>query len=280
MNKLLIVDGHNLLFQMFFGIPSRIVNKDGKAIQGILGFVGALIKMIKMTKPTHIAVLFDSEHENPRTELFEDYKANRIDYTDVPDAENPYSQLGDIYAALDYMGIKNTEIADGEADDAIAAYALTYGGEMQVVIASFDSDFFQLINEYVTLLRYRGEKTILCDDTFIQTKFGITPKQYADFKALTGDTADNIRGADKVGIKTAAALLNQFGNLQAIIERADEITKPSIRESVKRNADRLKINYRLIKLENTAKLPFELDKIAYVYNGITTTEVLGKIGVR
>ena len=78
-NRLLIIDGHNLLFQMFFGMPSRIVNKDGKAIQGILGFVGALIKLIKMVEPTHVAVLFDGEHENPRAELLDDYKANLID---------------------------------------------------------------------------------------------------------------------------------------------------------------------------------------------------------
>ena len=93
MGNLLIVDGHNLLFQMFFGMPSRIVNEDGKAIHGVMGFVGAFIKIIKMTKATHIIVVFDGEHENERAELSPDYKANRIDYSDIPEDENPFHSL-------------------------------------------------------------------------------------------------------------------------------------------------------------------------------------------
>ena len=107
MSRLLIVDGSNLLFQMFFGMPSRITNAEGKAIQGALGFVGALLKIIRRTGPTHIAVLFDGEHENERTELNADYKANRVDYSQTPEEDSPFSQLPDVYAALDYMGIKH-----------------------------------------------------------------------------------------------------------------------------------------------------------------------------
>ena len=278
--KLLIVDGHNLLFQMFFGMPARIIGKDGRAIHGTLGFVGALIRMIKMVEPTHLVVLFDGEHENPRIELSPDYKANRIDYSNVPDEENPYSQLYDIYAALDCMGIPHTEITDGEADDAMAAYAITYGSQMEVIIASYDSDFFQLITENVKILRYRGDKTIVCDKPFLQEKFGISPTQYADFKSLTGDASDNIRGADKIGVKTAAALLRQYGSLQTIIENAENIQKPSIRESVKQHSERLKTNYRLICLDNKTSIPFAIDELAYTYDGILTNDVLGRIGVR
>ncbi len=93
MNRLLIVDGNNLLFQMFFGMPARIVNEQGKAIQGTLGFTGALLKIIRKTNPTHIAVFFDGEHENHRTALNSDYKANRMDYSEVPEQDNPFSQL-------------------------------------------------------------------------------------------------------------------------------------------------------------------------------------------
>lgn len=89
MNRFLIVDGSNLLFQMFFGMPARIVNKQGKAIQGTLGFVGALLKIIRRIKPTHIVVLFDGEHKNTRSELNADYKANRIDYSQTPEEEPP-----------------------------------------------------------------------------------------------------------------------------------------------------------------------------------------------
>ncbi|MBO5211128.1 MAG: flap endonuclease [Clostridia bacterium] len=280
MNKLLIVDGHNLLFQMFFGMPARIVNKDGKAIQGTLGFVGALLKIIKRVKPTHTVVLFDGERHNPRTDLDENYKANRVDYDAVPDDENPFTQLLDIYNALDFLGIKHCETTVCETDDVIAAYALKYGKDNEIVISSFDSDFFQLITENVKILRYRGDSTQIYDTEFFFNKFGILPEFYADYKSLTGDTADNIKGADKIGPKTAAALVNQFGNLENIIKNAEKITKPSIRESVLRNKERIKLNYKLIKLCDCAELPFVLDKIKYNYNGITTNEVLIGIGLK
>ncbi|MDR1329791.1 MAG: flap endonuclease [Oscillospiraceae bacterium] len=278
--KLLVVDGTNLLFQMFFGMPARITGKDGRLIHGTLGFVGALIKMLKLSGPTHAVVLFDGEHDNPRAELSAEYKANRPVMTDVPEEENPFSQLPDIYDALDCMGISHCEIDIHEADDAAAAYALTYSSETEIIIASMDSDFFQLIGKNVSVLRYRGDKTAMLDGALIQDKLGILPEQYADFKSLTGDNSDNIKGADKIGPKTAAALLRQFGNLETLIERADEIEKPSIRESVKQNAERLRNNYRLIKLDDRATLPYALDKLEYTYDGIKTGEVLGRIGLK
>ena len=272
MGKLLIVDGHSLLWQMYCGMPSRIVNEDGKAIQGTMGFVGGLIKIIKMTEPTHIVILFDGEHENDRTKLSADYKANR-DVGDIGD--DLFLQLQDIYTALDFMKIKYAEIMElVEADDVISSYAHVYGKDMKIVISSFDSDFFQLIDENVSILRYRGVNTVICDIKYIQDKYGILPEQYADFKSLTGDNSDNIKGAEKVGIKTAAALINQFGNLQNIIINADKIAKPSIRDSILRNTERLPINYKLIKLDDRAALPFDLSALAYIYNGATTHEVL------
>lgn len=280
MPRLLLIDGSNLLFQMFFGMPSRIVNADGKAIQGTLGFVGALLKIIRMTKPSHLLVLFDGEHENTRAQLNPDYKANRTDYSTVPYDENPFSQLPDICAALNFLGIPYTEAADCEADDVLAAYALRLGREAEVIISSFDSDFFQLITENISVLRYRGEKTTICTPAFVAEKFGILPGQYADFKSLTGDSADNLRGAEKVGPKTAAALLSQFGNLQGILENAAEIKKPSVRESVIRNAQRLRTNYELIKLKPSSPLPFPLAALSFADNGKTTTEVLMGIGLR
>ena len=280
MNKILIVDGHNLLFQMFFGMPARIINKDGKAIQGTLGFVGALLKIIKMVKPTHTVVLFDGERHNPRTDLDENYKANRIDYDNVPDDENPFTQLSDIYNALDFLGLKHTETTTCETDDVIAAYALKYGAKNEIVISSFDSDFFQLINENVKVLRYRGDNTQIYDVNFFKEKFGILPQLYADYKSLTGDTADNIKGADKIGPKTAAALVNEFGSLENIIANCDKIAKPSVKKSVLENSERIRLNYKLIKLCNCAELPFSLDEIKYNYSGITTTEVLVGIGLK
>ena len=279
MEKLLLVDGSNLLFQMFFGMPARIINEQGKAIQGTLGFVGALLKIIRMVKPTHVAVLFDGESYNPRAELDESYKANREDYSQVAEEENPFSQLPDIYEALDFLGLCHAETKDCETDDWVAGYVEKYA-EREIVISSFDSDFFQLISNTVTILRYRGENSVLCDSVYLQNKFGIMPERYADFKSLTGDAADNIKGADKVGPKTAAQLVNEFGPLEEVIARAEEIKKPSVRESVKQNAERLRKNYRLIKLTGVENLPFEMKEREWEDKGVTTTEVLKGIGLK
>ena len=277
MKKLLIVDGSNLLFQMFFGMPARITGKDGRAIQGTLGFTGALLKIIRMTSPTHVAVLFDCETQNERRELDPDYKANRPDYSKMPEEESPFSQLSDIYAALDELGIAHTECIGCETDDVIAEYALT--SDCETVISSFDSDFFQLITERVSVLRYRSDKTVICTPEYIREKFGILPCQYADLKSLVGDTADNIRGAAGIGPKTAAALLNRFGTLNDILENAEKIEKPSVRRAVLDNAERLRLNYRLIKLGFGAHRPFTESEMEYVNDGRTTNEILRFINI-
>lgn len=281
MEKLLIIDGSNLLFQMFFGMPARIVNDQGKAIQGTLGFVGAMLKIIRKVEPSHIFVVFDGEHENERCDLDSEYKANRIDYSTVSEEKNPFSQLQDVYHALDYLGIKHIETTDCEADDLIAGYALAFGQQMEIIISSFDSDFFQLITSNVSVLRYRGEKTVICTPEYIMDKFGIVPAQYADFKSLVGDTADNIKGAEKVGIKTAAMLLEEFGTLENIIANVENIKKTSVKESIIRNAEKLRLNYLIIRLGEYSKLlPFGKQKLEYCYVKITTNEVLKGIGLK
>lgn len=278
--KILIIDGSNLLFQMFYGMPARIYNAERIGIWGVLGFVGALLKIIRQIKPTHLAVLFDGENENERVSIDADYKANRIDYSNVPEEENPYSQLPYIYKALEYLGIAYAETTNCETDDWIASYVKFYGKDSEVVISSFDSDFFQLIDKNVSILRYRGDKSVICTPEWLQEKYGIEPCQYADFKSLTGDKADNIAGAEKVGTKTASMLLREFGTLAEIIEKAENIKKQAVRESIVRNQQKLLRNQKLIKLEGRAELPFEIDKMTYEYNGITTTDVLRGIGLK
>lgn len=280
MEKFLIVDGSNLLFQMFFGMPARIVNSQGKAIQGVLGFVGALLKIVRKVAPTDILVLFDGQNENSRKQIDEDYKANRTDYSNVPEDKNPYSQLQYVYSALNYLKIKYAETTSCETDDLISAYTFTYGQKCKIVISSLDSDFFQLITDNISVLRYRGKKTVICTPEYIKNKFNILPFQYADFKSLVGDSADNIKGAQHIGPKTAADLLNQYKSLAGILEKAEQIKKPSIKASVLRNSERLKMNYKLIKLDDRADLPFDFDELEYSYNGITTSEVLKGIGLK
>lgn len=276
-DRFLIVDGSNLLFQMFYGMPARIVNKHGKPIHGTLGFTGALLKIIRRTEPTHIAVLFDGEHENARSTLDADYKANRTNYSS--DEESPFSQLPDIYAALDHLKIKYDETQVCEADDWIAGYTLTYGGKADIIIVSSDSDLFQLITDRVSVLKYRGERTVVYTPQDIKNKFGISPMQYADFKSLVGDNSDNIKGAEKVGPKTAAYLLDRFATLDDILKNADKIERQSVRDSIARNADRLRRNYKLIRLGNCEPLPFDLGSLTYSFTGETTVEVLKAVGI-
>lgn len=278
--KILIVDGSNLLFQMFFGMPSRIYNEQGIGIWGVLGFVGALLKIVRQTNPTHLTVLFDGDNENKRTLINSDYKANRIDYSQARDEENPYSQLTYIYQALQYLGITYAETTNCEVDDWISSYTSLYGKDNEIVVSSFDSDFFQLISDNVSILRYRGDKSILCTPKYLREKYGIEPYQYADFKSLTGDKADNIVGADKVGTKTASVLLQEFGSLDNIIRNAETIKKQSVRESVTKNSERLLRNLELIKLDGQNDVPVGLDDMLFTYSKITTTEVLRGIGLK
>ena len=280
MGRLLLVDGSNLLFQMFFGMPARIVNEEGKAIQGTLGFVGALLKIVRMTRSTHLAVIFDGEHENPRAMLDAEYKANRPDYAEVPEEENPFAQLPDVYAALDYLAICHTETQTCETDDVIAAYALRYGQEYDIVISSIDSDFFQLISEHVTVLRYRGKNTVLCTPGYIRDRLGILPAQYVWFKSLTGDAADHIKGVPGVGPKTAARLLREFGTLEGIIANAARISRPAVRSAIESSVQRLRLNERLIRLDAAAALPFAPEELRWEPGGATAAGVLRGIGLK
>lgn len=280
MQHLVVVDGSNLLFQMFYGMPARILSPSGKPVQGTLGFVGALLKILRMTSPTHVAVLFDGECENSRTALDESYKANRPDWSQMAQEELPFSQLPDIYAALELLGICHRETEDCEADDWIAAYAMTAGIDRRVTAVSQDSDYFQLISAFVQVLRYRGKQTAVWDEALLWQRLGIRGEQYADLKALTGDSSDNIRGLQGVGPKTAAALMARFGSLENLLVQAETLEKPWLREAVLENRERLMCNYRLIKLDGKHPLPFPVEQLLWKDRGLTTTEILEKLHLK
>ena len=280
MDTVLLVDGSNLLFQMFYGMPSRIPGPDGQDIRGTLGFLGALLKIIRRVQPAYMAVLFDGECHNVRTDVDADYKANRPDFSAMAEEELPFSQLPHIFRGLEYLGIPYAETTDCETDDWMAAYAAALDPEMQLVISSYDSDFFQLISDHVRILRYRGDHTQICDRAWLRETLRIEPEQYAAFKSLTGDNSDNLRGIPKVGPKTAAALMQQFGDFESLIAGFEEIAKPSIRQAVAENLPRLRTNYQLIRLLPGAPLPFQPEELRFSYHGETTTEVLRAIGLR
>lgn len=278
MNRLLIIDGHNLLFQMFFGMPSKIIGLQGKAIHGVIGFVGAVNRLASMYMPTHLVIMFDGEKENPRKNILEEYKANRIDYSAVSEDENPFTQLPLIYEALDYMGIAHKETTDCETDDVIAAYALEYGKENEVMISSFDSDYFQLITDKVKVVRYRGQNSVVCDEEYIRGKYGVEPSKYLDFKCLVGDTSDNIPGIRGIGPKTAAKLINALGGIDDIRARSSEIESEKIRLAIDEGADIIKRNISLIKLGRGATLPFTLEEILFTNPRVRTMDVIRGIG--
>lgn len=279
MDILLLVDGSNLLFQMFYGMPNRIDGPDGRPIQGTVGFLGALLKIIRMVDPTHVGVFFDGECENPRKEMDESYKANRPDWSQIPDEELPFSQLTDIYAALDWLGIRHAETQCCETDDWMASYVRQLPG-VKTVLSSFDSDYFQLLSEDVSVLRYRGKESQLWTPDTLREKMGVVPENYAWFKAMTGDHSDNVPGIPGVGPKTAALLTARFSSMEDMLKKTEAIPKPSIRKAVEENRDRLAKSYALIRLEGNEKLPFPLETLRWEYEGQTSTQTLRAIGLR
>lgn len=275
-NKLLIVDGHNLLFQMFYGMPNKIVNGNGKSIHAVIGFVGALNKLIKWIEPTHCVILFDSEHSNKRNEVLPEYKANRMDYSKVEDDDNPFSQLNDIYKALDYIHIKYVEVEEYETDDVISSYIKHYNN-IQIYISSFDSDYFQLINKNVKIIRYRGKRSIICDCDYIFNKFSIEPALYADYKSLVGDSADNIKGIVGVGPKTATKIIRNYGSIDDIYQKIEQIKDMKIKQLLFDNQELVRRNYQLIKLDSIAPIPFEMEELVLNDEKLVTMNIIRAI---
>ena len=280
MNKrLLLIDGHNLLFQMFFGMPSRIINNDGIAIQGVIGFIGALGKLVRLVSPTHAVVIFDSEGENNRCELLPEYKANRPDYSRLPEEDNPFSQLPYVYRALDLIGIPYLEAHECECDDIIASYARNADSKTEVFISSYDSDYFQLISDRIKCIRYKGESSVILDRDEIIKKYGVVPSLFADFKALIGDSSDNISGVRGIGPKTAARLLASYGDLNRILSDTSVIEDIKLRDKISAECERLYTNLKLIRLDGTAPLPFSEDELIYKASDFKTMDIIRRIGL-
>lgn len=279
--KLLIIDGHNLLFQMFYGMPNKIYNQHNVSIHGVIGFVGALLKIVKFNNPNYIVILFDKEQEIQRQSINKEYKGNRIDYNNVPFDENPFSQLENIYKVLDELNIKHTEVEEVETDDIIASYCFRYMNEYDIVISSFDTDFYSLVNDSVKVFRYRGKNSQIIDGEFVKRKFNIEPKYFADYKALIGDANDNIKGVNGIGPKTAAFLINNYGNIENIILHVDDIENVNLRKKIAENIELLRGNIILIKYINEHVLPFDIDELKMNFSEEQKTmDLLKKTGIK
>lgn len=218
MKKILLIDGHNLLFRMFYGIPNPILNTQGKDIRGLIGFVSNILKLSNEFPYTDLLVVFDSE-TSTQDRLAEDsaYKQNRVDYSQVPEEENPFTQLNYIYKALDYMNVNYYEAKTCEADDYIASVCKIYEATHEVTILSTDRDFLQLVNDRVNVFSPRGKFSINFTADKVIEKFGVRPDQIIDYKTIVGDKSDNIAGIKGVGPKTAIKIF-AFGTLDEILE--------------------------------------------------------------
>jgi DNA polymerase-1 len=260
LNRLLLFDGHNLLCQAFYGIPERLL-PDGRPIQGVVGFLGIMIKVIKTVEPTHILVVFDPEETAARTLLYENYKGNRRDLSNAPARENPFSQLAGIKIALEKLDIKYLEQPGHEADDMIASLAANTDGE--VIIVSTDTDFLQLVNGRIKVFRYQGKKSALFSEAAVQEKYGVHPSRFIEYKALVGDKTDNIMGIKGIGLKTAIKVLNSQRTLTA-----------EEQEIFQRNCD-------IIALDTGVKCPLSFNQLSFNWEfvGLNLGEFLKTIRI-
>ncbi len=261
MEKLLLVDGLNLLFQMFYGMPNKIYGQNGKCCHGVIGFIGGLLKSINFHKPDYLLVIFDGENNGNRKEINTLYKANRIDYSLVPEEDNPFVQYHDILKSLDYLSINYIETNGYEADDLIASYVKTYDNDINIIIQSSDSDFIQLLSNNTFLFKYRGKNSCLITPEEVLNKYGVMPDKMAELKAIVGDNADNLKGVYKVGIKTAGKLLNEFQNIDGIYQNIDLIKSIKIKQNLLEAKELVKQNYELICLRGNIDIPISLENL-------------------
>jgi len=220
---LLVVDGHSLAYRAFFALPvDNFSTKDGQHTNGIYGFLSMFVNLVKAEKPTHLAVAFDTSRQSFRTREYPEYKANR--------SESPAEFKGQVPILQDCLRAMNVAVLtkeDFEADDILATLATRGVAEgYDVLVCSGDRDTIQLVTDEVTLLypSVQGVSQLkrYTPETVVE-KYGLPPHNYPDIAALVGETSDNLPGVPKVGEKTAVKWLTQFGSLDELLDRADEI---------------------------------------------------------
>ncbi len=246
-NSLVLVDGSYYLFRAYHGMPA-LTNADGEPTGAIYGVINMLRKLQTEFIPDYFAVVFDAKGKTFRNDLFPEYKANR-----PPMPDDLRCQIEPIHNIIRALGIPLLMVDDVEADDVIGTLAKRAEAEgMDTTISTGDKDLAQLVNDNIRLLNTMSD--VVLDPEGVKEKYGVPPERIVDYLALMGDSVDNVPGIPKVGPKTAAKWLNQFGSLDEIVKHADKIGG-KVGESLRDNLDQIPLSKELV----TLKLDVDLD---------------------
>jgi DNA polymerase-1 len=254
-----LIDGSGYIFRAFHALPPLTRPSDGLPVGAVHGFCAMLWKLLQDARkgrgPTHLAVVFDASEKTFRNEIYQAYKAHR-----PPAPEELVPQFPLIRQAVRAFNIACIEQLGYEADDLIATYAkttLAAGGD--VTIVSSDKDLMQLVQPGVSMLDTMKNRSIGPDE--VREKFGVPPDKVIDVQALAGDSTDNVPGVPGIGVKTAAELINEYGDLDTLLERAGEIKQPKRRERLTEFADQARISRELVRLKDDVSLEAEVEQL-------------------
>ncbi|MGB8200478.1 MAG: 5'-3' exonuclease H3TH domain-containing protein, partial [Pseudonocardiaceae bacterium] len=251
--RLLLLDGHSLAYRAFFALPiENFRTATGQTTNAVYGFTSMLINLLRDEQPSHVAAAFDVSRKTFRAEAYAPYKANR---SATPDEFR--GQVSLIHDVLATLGIPVLTKENYEADDIIATLVTrAEPEEFQVLVCTGDRDAFQLVNDWVTVLYPRkgvSDLTRFTPEELIE-RYGLTPQQYPDYAALRGDPSDNLPGIPGVGDKTAAKWVREFGSLDALVDRVDEV-KGKAGDALRANLASVLLNRRLTELVRDVDIP-------------------------
>ncbi len=259
-DHLFLVDGSGYIFRAYHALPPLNRKSDGLQVNAVLGFCNMLWKLLAdmkpEDKPTHLAVVFDKSEKTFRTEFYPEYKANR---SAPPDDLIPQFPL--IREATRAFDLPCLEQAGFEADDLIATYArLACEAGATTTIVSSDKDLMQLVNDCVQLYDTMKDKRIGAAE--VVEKFGVPPEKVIEVQSLIGDSTDNVPGVPGIGVKTAAQLIAEYGDLETLLSRAGEIKQQKRRETLIENAEKARLSKRLVTLDQHVALDVPVDELA------------------
>jgi DNA polymerase-1 len=261
-DHLYLIDGSGYIFRAYHALPPLTRKSDGLPVGAVQGFCNMLYKLLKQMsaedQPTHIAVIFDKSSKSFRNEIYPQYKAHR------PDAPaDLVPQFGLIRQATVAFNVACIEQDNYEADDLIATYARqAEAAGATVRIVSSDKDLMQLVTDNVALYDTMKDKEIGRDEVI--EKFGVPPEKVIEVQALAGDSVDNIPGVPGIGVKTGAQLIEEYGDLETLLARAEEIKQPKRREKLIEFADQARVSKQLVTLKTDVPLDHELDEFGVI----------------